>query len=102
MDGWMDEWVCEAARGPGMWGFPYHLTLETPVENKGQWRELTLVVRGSTLPQFRQEPGKLCEKPQVPNNPPLVPASAICAFEADAWLFLWVFFFFFFRSSFSG
>lgn len=66
----MDEWVCEALRGPGMRGFPYHLTLETPVESRGQWRELTLVVRGSTLPQFRQEAGKLCEKPQVPNNPP--------------------------------
>lgn len=96
----MHEWVCEAPRGPEMRGFPYHLTLGTPEKNKGQWRELTLVVRGSTLPQFRQEAGKLREKPQVPNNPPPVPASAICAFEADAWLFLWVFFFF--RFSFSG
>ena len=64
------------------------------MEIKGPWGELTPVVRGSTLPQFRQEAGKLCEKPQVPKNPPPVPASAICAFEADAWLLLWGLFFF--------
>lgn len=77
-----------------MRGFPHRLSPEAPVKNKGPWGELTPVVRGSTLPQFRQEAGKLCEKPHVPKNPPPVPASASCAFEADAGLLLRGFIFF--------